>query len=141
GMLGAAYFVSQFRPGSPYRRETRASKSEAFRRYVALLEQGNPPGRDQPAGQAYWDEADALEKTFIAGLEADFLGPLFQKWVHKDLNPISGFLPQATTNDRGAALEAAWDRALLGRPGKEGWDAAGPALGVPFDDLGPEERA
>lgn len=143
GMLGAAHFVAQFRPGSPYRRENRAKTSPVFREYVRRLEEGTPPGRDDPAGQAYWDEVDTLEPAFIAGLEADFLGPLFQKWVHKDLNPLSGLFPRATTNDRGTALEAAWDRTLLGRPadGSASWDTTLPALGVPFADLGPDERA
>jgi hypothetical protein len=153
GMLGAAYFVAQFRPGSPYRREGRAdgfatlaagSKDDAdrFRRayadYLARLERGDAtPGPDE---QVYRDGMAALEARFIAGLEQDFLGPLVQKWIHKDMNPVAGLIPAGTTNDRGTALELTWDRHLLGRPTDGGWDTTLPSLDVPFDDLRADER-
>jgi hypothetical protein len=177
GMLGASYFVSQFRPGSPYRWDVRSKGfawwrenlaqgkakedkepsvkefADAYQRYLTRLEQGK--GNDKNAApldeeRAYWEGMQLMEDKFIAALENDFLKPLYQKWVHKDLNPIGRFFPHETQNDRGSALELAWDRHLLGRPvkpadgkipvGQISWDATLPCLGVPFDELRQEEQ-
>lgn len=163
GMLGAAYFVAQFRPGSPYRQDVRAEAfafcfpdetdeakhafTNAYHAYLDRLARNE--AKATAAEQPYWDGMLRIEKLFAEGLEADFLSPLLQKWVHKDLNPVARFLPQETANDRGTALELAWDRHLLGQPirengeipvGKIAWNKALPSLSVPFDDLREEEK-
>ncbi len=117
GMLGAAYFVAEFRSGTPLavaRDKYRAdpSKTEDYRRTVA-----------------------EARKKALEDLSRDFLGPLVQRWIYRDV-PLY-LLPRATTNDRGLALEQAW-RTMRGSGGPA--TAAG-VLHVPFTDLRADERA
>ncbi len=128
GMLGASYFVTQLRPGGVI---DTARNHPAYRAYVDAAQDS-----DVPADSEEFRQIDAAYRTvmrecrteFFRGLEADFLSPIVQKWLHKDL-PLSplGFLTGGTTNDRGSALERAWSTHLRG------------ALDVPFGDLRPEE--
>lgn len=198
GMLGAAFVVAQFRPGSPYRQDVRAEgykqfvapgdpdkaqrfadAYQSYRDYLGRRGAAERPGAklapSHPLGSAatavaaaielaphdpYWAGMEEMEEFCIRGpkhadqfpgLEADFLSPIFQKWVHKDLNPVARFFPGSTANDRGTALERAWNRHLLGRPkrtdgkspppGVVSWDPTAPALDVPFDELREEEAA
>ena len=131
GMVGAAYFVTQLRPGGLI---AEARKREEYQNYLAATK----AARENPDDSAAKQRRDAAEKAyhemmagvraeFFRGLEQDFLGPLVQKWVHRDM-PLGAFA-RSTTNDRGMALEMAWKRHLNG------------ALDLPFRDLRAEERA
>ncbi|MBN9522216.1 hypothetical protein J0H58_27470 [bacterium] len=68
----------------------------------------------------------------LTALGSDFLGPIVQKWVHKDfplaLVPTGTADGRGVANDRGRALERAWSAHLGGR------------LDVPLADLREEER-
>ncbi|MBX9628579.1 MAG: hypothetical protein K2X82_32580 [Gemmataceae bacterium] len=128
GMLGAAYFVTQLRPGGLI---ADARATPEYRRYaevvVAVQDGKGDPAAVAAAEGPYRKVMAEKREAFFAGLEADFLGPLTQKWVHQDMP----FAPRmwGTTNDRGRALELAWSRHLNG------------ALDVPFRQLQPDERA
>jgi len=135
GMLGAAYFVSQLRPGGAI---SQAQATDEYREYLTARRKGTPATDPsfQVTRAAYMKVMEKCRKEFFAGLEADFLGPLVQKWVHKDvpLSPfgfLGGLIPWfgQTTNDRGAALEEAWAR------------HQNRALDVPFRDLREDEAA
>lgn len=130
GMLGAAYFVTQLRTGGLI---AEARNSDEFREYLAAVAAYRSPkpaadaeDRLRRAVEGYKRRVGEARQQFFARLEQDFLGPLVQKWVHRDI-PQSAAL-WGTTNDRGLALEAAWSRHLAG------------ALDVPFADLRAEER-
>src|SRR5262249_28550874 len=97
------------------------------------------------AGVDYRRRADELRNEFLGGfpaegprgvahgLEADFLAPVVQKWIAKDA-PFN-FLQHHTDNDRGRALEIAWDRHLKGAAdptNKLTWNANLPTFAVPF---------
>jgi hypothetical protein len=129
GMLGAAYFVTQLRPGGLLDRARHSDEYRAYFDAVYELDPNDPRGRQRlaEAEAAYRRYMDGVRAEFFRGLEADVLGPLVQKWVHQDM-PLAP-IPRPTTNDRGSALEAAWRRALDG------------ALDVPFRSLRDEERA
>jgi hypothetical protein len=187
GMLGAAHFVTQFRPGSPYRWDARV---EGYRQFLERFgtKKYARDVKELPTAQAfetsyqhykdflddptplnalagvlgmpfsltyrkhleadYLAAMDALEQRYMEGMEKDFLAPVFEKWVHKDINPLVRFFPQSTPNDRGTALELAWKEYLRGRP-KPGprpadqpvwWDWDEPSLDVPFSALRNEEK-
>jgi hypothetical protein len=129
GMLGAAYFVTQLRPGGLL---DRVRHSDQYRAYFDAVYAANP---DDPAARqrladaekAYRDYVHGVRDEFFRGLEEDVLGPLVQKWVFQDL-PLAA-LPRGTTDDRGSAVEAAWRRNFNG------------ALDVPVRALREEERA
>ncbi len=109
GMFGAAYFVSHLRPGGLI---ASARETPAYRDYLQEVRNSNadPAGeRFQRIVAAYKAEMEKRRGPFFAGLQADFLSPVVQKWIHKDI-PLSpfGFLSGSTVNDRGAALERAW---------------------------------
>lgn len=135
GMLGAAYFVSQLRPGGLI---AIAQADPAARTYRDLLRRGVSPISPElaQAEAAYRSLMAGVREQFFRGLEADFLSPLVQKWVHKDM-PTSpfGLISRLdsrfghTTNDRGTALERAW---AVHQDG---------ALDVPFRELRTEELA
>lgn len=135
GMLGASYFVSQLRPGGLL---AAAQDDPAARTYRALLRRRVPATSPEfvQVEAAYRDLMAGVREEFFRGLEADFLGPLVQKWVHRDM-PISPFglfgrldaRLGHTTNDRGSALERAWAVHLRG------------GLDVPFRDLRAAELA
>lgn len=139
GMLGAAYFVSQLRDGG---RIAAAHASAEYRAYLELLRRRVSPTDPKfvDAETTYRGVMAGIRDDFFKGLEADFLGPLVQKWVHKDI-PLSpfGLLSRVdarfgqTANDRGAALERAW-------AAHQSTDA-NPALDVPFRALQAEEMA
>ena len=153
GMLGAAYFVSQLRPGGMLER-VRAGPE--FRRYAEAYYEARQAPWDPDAAAAldaaeaaYQNHLEELRPEFFRGLERDFLGPIVQKWVHRDM-PL-GAVPTARLNDRGSALEAAWGRHLRAKwgpadpadpGGPHRWDpAGGGALDVPFRKLRDEEAA
>lgn len=95
GMLGASYYVARL----PELRE----KSKA-------LYEARTKGELSP--YEFEKRKEDLRLAFLAPLEQDFLAPLVQKWVFKDMP--SYFVPVGTTNDRGLALEKSWSRHLDG---------------------------
>jgi hypothetical protein len=131
GMLGAAYFVTQLRKCGLI---AEARSKPEYQEYLAALEAWKTSASDpktkarMAAAQTNYDHLMAdYRDRFFHGLEQDFLGPLVQKWVHQDM-PLALFRRQ-TTNDRGAALETAWNRHLHN------------ALDIPMRDLRDDERA
>lgn len=144
GMLGAAYFVTQLREGGVIYQNRRSEEYRLY--YEAEQELGllDPADPNYPAALTARNAAQtkfrllALRRRadFFRGLEQDFLGPLVQKWVHKDM-PLY-FLPARTTNDRGQALEAAWDQRLKQNPVDKTGDGA---LAIPVKNLREDETA
>lgn len=143
GMLGAAYFVTQLRDGGVIYQNRR---SREYRQYYEAQQRLNTINRRgseweaalkarNDARAAYGSLALQRREAFLQGLEQDFLSPLIQKWVHKDM-PLY-YLPTPTTNDRGAALEAAWDHHLKQNPLEKSKDAA---LATRFASLRDEEK-
>jgi hypothetical protein len=138
GMFGAAYFVAQCRPHTALAK----ARTDYAAAWKACFFSGTIP-------RAEYDRAEAAYKQLVLAarqrarddLGQDFLSPLMQQWVHKDI-PLY-FLPLKTTNDRGRALELTWARALRGpvRNRRTGEVADGGVLEVPFTDLREEERA
>jgi hypothetical protein len=126
-MLGAAYFVTQLRPGGLIA-EARTGPIRAWVTATRDYEGGKlTPDAYQAKKTEYEKEIAVLRNKLLAGLERDYLSPIVQHWVHKD-GPL-GLVPLPTTNDRGAALEHAWSVHLGG------------ALDLPFSDLRGEEKA
>ncbi len=128
GMLGAAYFVTANRPAAPLGK-ARAAYAEALAAWRA--KRLDDAGR-KAAEAKYVAEVGAERAAALAALGSDFLGPIVQKWVHKDfplaLVPTGTADGRGVANDRGRALERAWAVHLGGR------------LDVPLADLREEER-
>lgn len=128
GMLGAAYFVAANRPDAPLGK-ARAAYTDALKswRDKRLDDAGRKEAEGKYVAAVEAERAAALQK-----LGQDFLGPIVQKWVHKDF-PLM-FVPTGTAdgrgvaNDRGRALEHAWSQHLDG------------LLDVPLAQLREEER-
>jgi len=99
GMLGTAYYAAQCLPGGII--SQLREKQLAYVRGVANRE-------------TYVNEVAQLREKFLAGFKRDFLTPLIQKWIFKDI-PYN-FFQSHTDNDRGRALEAAWSRSFKGAP-------------------------
>lgn len=131
GMLGAAYFITQLLPGGIL---DEVRKSDNFLEYLRAEDEARRKPSDPAAKQrvltasmAYTEHMQKkIRPEFFRGLEQDFLGPLVQKWIHHDA-PLF-FVPRPTSNDRGAALEAAWSRHLKG------------SLDIPFRTLKEQEK-
>ncbi len=134
GMLGAAYFVTQLRPGGLI---WSTRQEPEYKAYIDAVNAGmsqNDPEKFRTVEGNYRTLMDNCRAVFFSRLEADFLSPIVQKWIHKDI-PLSPYGVLScldsrfghTTNDRGAALEQAWSSHLNG------------ALDVPFRDLRAEE--
>jgi len=126
GMLGASYFVSQFHPAS------KSGLYAAREAYAAawkkrFFEQAGTAEEFAAAEQAYKKVVEAARQTARTQLGNDFLRPIIQQWIHKDM-PLAA-LPVATINDRGMALELAWRKHLDG------------ALHVPFKQFREAEQA
>jgi hypothetical protein len=131
GMVGAAYYVSHCEPGGIIDR-------------LRQLHRNRGAGED--AGARFRLKADQLRDEFLAGLNpdvpdvlqtpsalhADFLTPVIQKWIAKDA-PFN-FVQRTTKNDRGRALEVAWNHHLKGAtdPKTGKWNPEHPSLDVPL---------
>ncbi|HEV3386412.1 MAG TPA: hypothetical protein VG097_16435, partial [Gemmata sp.] len=114
GMLGAAYFVTAFREGTPL-----ALAREDHRKGVLGVVE-------------YSNMLKKARHTALEDLGQDFLGPIVQRWVYHDA-PLY-LLPQGTTNDRGRALEQGWQ-------GMKGYQRHSPegVLNLSFHDLRKDE--
>jgi hypothetical protein len=115
GMVGAAYYASHCQPGGIIDRLRRLHVKH-----------------DRSSGEAYRKQADDLRDEFLHGLRQDFLSRVVQKWIAKDL-PFN-FVQRHTDNDRGRALEIAWNKHLKGAadPASRQWDPNRATFDVPL---------